>query len=323
MIAVLKNNLRRLIAQKQLIILLVIFTIAASVAAILISTKWTQSWDIAVQSGHEIVSKSDNINLIELEQQPNRSDMVSGQYDAILSIAPDGNYTIDTIQSEKEAAKMLAVLNGQESADTSFNHRGAGTNILGFLTTFILLTGSIAMSMFADDKEFGQINRVAASPLKMNTYLFSNCLFNFCFLFFPTMLILTIVGKITGVNLGYSLLQLAGMVALICAFSTAFCLLLYTLIPNKGENAKMTGNTIIILTSFLTSGFYSFDEGNRLLELATSILPQKTYLTLANGVERGLPFSTYFPALIYLLVLIVAFFVLSAIKTKRAYVNKR
>lgn len=321
--AIIKNNFRRLWQQKQLIILLVIFTAIAGAAAIFVSTVLTTTWNIAVVSGRPVVFESKNVNITQLSGAPKRSTLVSGKYDAIVYMNPDGSYKLDTIKSEEATAKIAAAMKGEQSTPVSYSGRGTGTNILGFLMMFLLLMGSMAMFMYSDDKEQRQITRVAASPIKISTYLLAHSIFNFGFLFIPAMIILTIIRWISGVDYGYGFWTFTGLIAVICAFSTAFSLLLYSLLSNKAESAKMTGNTIIILTSILAGSFYAFDKGSRVLELIVTILPQKAYLTLAQGLERHADFSAYLPALSYLIVLIAGFYTVSVIKTKHEFVNAR
>lgn len=318
--AIIRNNFRRLWQQKQLIVLLVIFTTVASAAAIFVSTSLTTTWDIAVVSDQPVAFEGENVNITQLDAAPKRSTLVSGKYDAILYRNADGGYKIDTIKSDETTAQMVAALEGTQDLST-FSNRGIGTNILGFLMMFLLLMGSMAMCMYSDDKAQKQITRVAASPIKISTYLFAHSLFNFCFLFIPTMIILTLIRLISGVDYGYSFWTLTGLIAMICAFSTSFCLLLYSLLSNKADSAKMTGNTVIILTSILAGSFYAFDKGNRALEMIVTVLPQKAYLTLAEGLEQHADFTTYLPALAYLLILTVVFYAISVIKTKREFVN--
>ncbi|MCL1917119.1 MAG: ABC transporter permease [Peptococcaceae bacterium] len=326
--AVLKNNLRRLAIHT--IILLIIFIAAAVAAAIFASTGIKQTWDVAVVSEssaafslYQNTVNPDSVKVTLMDTTPLRTDLVSGKYDAILTLHADGSHTVDSIKSEDTTAKLLGALEGQQNTEILFSGRGTGTNVLGFLMTFLLLMGSTCMSMYADDKSYGQIRRVAAAPLKISTYLFAHSLFNFCFLFFPTMIILSLVTFISSVDIGFSFLQLIGLVALLCAFSSVFCLLLFSLLSDKNDSAKMTGNTIIILTSILAGGFFAFDQGNHALSLIIQVLPQKALLTVANGLEQHLSLSAFLPALVYLAALIVAFYVISVIKTKRAYVGKR
>lgn len=320
--AILKNNLYRLWVQKQLIVLLVIFTFVATAAAVFVSTSLTQTWDVAVISTQPLALEADHVNFVELKEDPGLSNLVSGKYDAILSVDADGSYQLNTIKSETAKAQLMAALNGEHDSTVPVNDRGIGTNILGYLMMFLLLMGSMVMGMYADDKQLKQITRVAASPVGIGTYLFAHSLFNFCFLFFPTMLVLISVQWVSGIALGYNLLGLAALVAILCAFATAFSLLLYSFFSNQADSAKMTGNTIIIMTSILAGGFYAFDKGNRALGMLITILPQKSYLLLADGLEQGGTLTTCLFPLVYLLALIVLFYLISVVKVRNEYINK-
>lgn len=322
MSAILINNLRRLWVKKQLIVLLVVFTGVAAVAAIFVSRGLQQTWDVAVVTDRPMAIKADHVNLHLMEQAPSISALILGEYDAIMRIKPDESYELSTIKSEETRARIAAALEGRQETTTQYSGRGTGTNILGFLMMFVLIMGSMAMCMYADDKVQGQIDRVAASPIGMSKYLFAHSLFNFCFLFIPTMIILSAVLQISGTILKFRFWELAGLIAILCVFSTVFCLLLYSLLSNKDESAKMTGNTVIILTSILAGNFYAFDKENPALELMVTVLPQKAFLILADGLEQGSDFITYMPALVYLLILIVTFYTVSVVKTRRVYVNK-
>ena len=68
--AILRNNLRRLWTQKQLIVLLVVFTTVATAAAIFVSTGLEQIWNVAVVSSQPEGMEADNVNFIEVEQIP-------------------------------------------------------------------------------------------------------------------------------------------------------------------------------------------------------------------------------------------------------------
>ena len=329
--AIFINDARRMWQQKQLVFLLILFTVVAAVAAIFVSTSLKQVYDVAVVMESGVTSdviyqsgegESEGVNFIEPATDPSYSDLVSGKYDAIFTVRSDGSYEVESIKSDEATAQMLAVIEGQQVEAEQYSDRGIGTNVVGFLMVFILMMGSMAMSMFADDKQFGQIARVAASPIGIGRYLLGHCVFNLVYLFVPTMVILVVVQLVSGVDIGYTWGELAVLLALICAFSTAFSLLLYSFLSNKDESAKMTGNIIIILTSILAGGFFAFDKGNAALEALITVLPQKSYLTVANGIEQHLAWGDYFLSLLYLLGITIVFFALSAWKTHRDYVNK-
>lgn len=323
--AIIRNNFRRLQRQKQLIILLVIFTAIAGTAAILVSTSLKTTWKIAAVSDQPMPFEAgnENVDLIRLDAAPKRSALVTGTYDAILTVNQDGIYRLDTIKSKETAKQIEAALKGTGNAPDALRSRGTGVNMIGFLMMFLLLMGSMAMCMYSDDKEGKQMLRVAASPVKISTCLLAHSIFNFCFLFIPTVIILTVLHLISGADYGCSFGIFAGLIAMICAFSTSFSLFLYSLLSNRAESAKMIGNTVIILTSILAGSFYAFDKANPALKLMVAVLPQKACLTLAEGLEQHGDFRTWLPAFIWLLSLTVVFFVISVIKTKGEYVNAR
>lgn len=319
MSAILINNFRRL--KIQVVLLMVLFTTVSVSSALYISNGVTRTWNVAVSADSPAVSLSDYVNLIQTDTVPFRSELVSGRYDAILTVNDDGSYSLDTMMNDESSAALMADLEGRTEAPSAFSGRRTGTNVLGFLMMFLLLSGAMCMSAYADDRQYGQLKRVLASPVGSGTYLFSQCLFTFCFLFIPAMVILLLAQLVTGISLGFSLPQLCGLVALLCALSAAFSLMLFSLFSNKDDSAKMVGNTILILTSILSGGFYSFDKGNTALEFVIRILPQKAFLTVAEGLEQSASGLEFFPALFYLVSILILFYFISLAKVKRDFIT--
>lgn len=83
----------------------------------------------------------------------------------------------------------------------------------------------------------------------------------------------------------------------------------------------MIGSSIVTLTSILAGSFYSFEKGNRALELMIQVLPQKAFLNLADGLEQGAALSTLLPPLCYVGALTLVLFGFATIKTRRDYVR--
>lgn len=319
MSAVIKNNLWRI--KKQTLALLLAFTVAASVAAIFLSTGLRQSWDVAVVGG-AAPSGAVGVNFYTLEAPPPLSQLVTGRYDAVLTLHPEGGPQLDSIKGEEALRQLADALGGKAPAANGFSGRGTGTNLLGFLMMFLLLSGSTCMGLYADDKAGGQIERVAASPVGIGRYLLAHCLFTFAVLFLPTMAVLLVVQGAAGAPLGLGLPALSGLVALVCGLSAVFSLLLFTLLPNKDDSAKMTGNALIILTTILAGGFYAFDRGNQPLGFVIQVLPQKVLLNMAAALEGQAPLAALLPHLAYLGLLLAGGFALSVARTKAAYVYK-
>lgn len=328
MISVFKNNFSRFIHRKVMIIAILVLTIGAIVAAIFISSKTKTVANIAFVSQRDsfemesLDKEYPNLNLILLHEPPEMSEMVSGKYDAIVAENADSTYDIQTIKSDEIAGTIEDILYHRlDNVQQSIQSRGVGTTILGYLVMFILMEASMLMFLFSDDKEHKQIIRVAASPISFTGFLAAHSSFTFTFLFCPTIIILFVIKFIFGRNLGFSYLQYTLLIALICAFATAFTLFLHSFF-DKSDTANMAGSVIIILTSVLAGSFYSFDKGNKMLEQIIRFLPQKSYLTLVDKIERGMHWGEIYIQLLYILVLTLVFFGFAIIITRNNYVKR-
>jgi len=152
--AVLKNNLWRLVGQKQRLLLFPIVTVVAIAGAVFLNTKADIAGNIAVVSENAILQPTAYLNVITLEQAPPLSDLVAGKYDATVIFDNHGGYEIQTIKSDSFRQTLESIL-----ADPSADHsgatesRGKGTNIMGFILMFVMMQGVSLMFMFAEDKE--------------------------------------------------------------------------------------------------------------------------------------------------------------------------
>lgn len=308
-------------SKKSVLFMMVVLTICAILAALFFSARPAKIANVALVSTANEKVDSKYLTITVLDEEPPTSSMVSGTYDAIVTIDKDGSYHVQTIKSEEVEQSILAALEHKELPNLeALATRGVGSTIIGFMLMFILMQGSVLMGMFSDDKEQKQIKRVIASPIKMSSYLFAHCLFNFCFLFFPNIILLYIIKFILNVNIGFSFLQYSMLLSLICIFATSFSLLINAIVK-KGDSANMAGSSIIVLTSVLAGSFYSFDKGNVILENIIKFIPQKAYLNIVNGVEQQLVTSDTIIAALYVIILIVIFFSVAIIKTRKDYVQ--
>ena len=96
--------------------------------------------------------------------------------------------------------------------------------------------------------------------------------------------------------------------------------MLLNLLLKVGDTANMVGSSIVVLTTVLSGSFYSFEGSNKILESALWILPQKDFLSFVQGLERGTKISSMIPQLAYILILILAFYIVSSIKIKKYYI---
>ena len=320
--AVLKNDMSRMLEYKSRVILLLVLTTGAIAAAVFFNTKAETAGNIAfVSQGNQSGIESPYLNITILEEEPPLSDLVSGRYDAIVTENGSGGYEIQTIKSDELRQTIATILSNPAEYHPDFaGHRKTGTNILGFLIMFMLMQGMTLMLLFAEDKERGQIRRVAASPVSFTGYLCAHGLFAFLFMLIPTMAILYLIKFILAVNIGFGFWNFLLLISILCAFATSFALLLNAVI-NKSDSANMLGSAVSVLTSVLAGSFYSFDKGNPILETMIKVLPQKSYLTLANGMETAAEMRSLRPHFIYLLGLTLIFFLVSVIKTRKDYIR--
>ena len=111
---IMKNNFRRLLEQKQIIVLLVLFTAAASCAAVFVSTGMTQKWDVAVVSPASAELASKQVNIIQMEEAPPRSGLVVGLVYAVLTEDSGGSLSLETLKREGVTGKVKAAVVGPE-----------------------------------------------------------------------------------------------------------------------------------------------------------------------------------------------------------------
>jgi ABC-2 type transport system permease protein len=162
--------------------------------------------------------------------------------------------------------------------------RGVGVNIIGFMMMFLLMLTLSNLFAFADDKEQGQLRRIAAAPVSFGWYLAAHCVY--CLSMLLPEYILLIILKCIGWNIGFSILEYAGLMLVLAFLGISFSLLLNTLIK-KPDNANMLGNAVTVLTSVLAGSFYSFSKNNVVLDNIIKLLPQKELMNFAQYLQNG------------------------------------
>jgi ABC-2 type transport system permease protein len=320
-IAVLKNNFRRLMEQKQRLLLFPILTAASIAGAIFFNTKADIAGNIAVVAEIGTFPSIAYLNVTQLEQAPTLSELLAGRYDAVVVFDDQGGYEIQTIKSDEFKQILSSII-----SDPSANHagavgsRGKGTNIVGFILMFVMMQGVSLMFMFAEDKEKKQIRRVAASPVSFTWYLCAQSFFTFTFLFIPIAIMLSAAYVIPGIDMGFSLATYLLLAALQCALATSFGLFLVALFK-KSDSSNMIGSASVVLTSVLAGSFYSFDKGNKVLETIIKVLPQKAFLSMSDSLERGLDMSAWFFNALYITAFVAVFILIAVVKTRKDYVK--
>jgi len=318
---VLKNDYLRTIPRIMTVTVITIVTLTTMVLAVYITGLQQVKGHVALitKNSEVLLVTSKHLDITVLEEKPPRSDLVRQKFDAFVTIDQAGNYQIETLRS-KDFKNMLFMLLQNPNMDIKdiSPQRGVGVNILGFMMMFFLMISFSNLFGFADDKEQGQLRRIMAAPTSLGWYLAAHCIY--CVTLLLPEYILLIIIKLSGFNIGFSLLEYAGLMTVLALFGIAVALLLNTLI-NKPDNATMLGNSIMILTSVLSGSFYSFSKNNVLLGHILKLLPQKQLMDFAQYMENGTQWS-HSGSIIYVIAFSVALFVLSCALLSQKYVKK-
>lgn len=321
-LSVLKNNYLRTVPRLAPTILMTIITLLTILLAVYVTGLQQIKGHVAIITLNSTISlpkSSKQLDVTVLSENPPHSDLVKQKYDAIVSINADGGYHIETLHSD-DFKNMIALLLKYPNAKVgdSKAERGTGVNIIGFMMMFLLMTAFSNLFAFADDKEQGQLHRIATSPASFGWYLAAHC--TYCLsLLAPAFLMLAVL-KWFGWNIGFSLLQYAGLIAVIGFLGISFALLLHTFIK-KPDNANMLGNAVAVLTSILAGGFYSFSKNNDVLDKIIKLLPQKELMDFAQNLQNGVS-GQHIPQLLYVILFSLILFVFSCSVLHRKYVKK-
>lgn len=301
----------------------ILMTVIAIFAAVYFHEKLELKGRIAVVTTNKTtVFKSDYFDFITMKERVPTSELVLGKYDGEIIEKRDGDFEVFTIKNQEFVTVLEEIVKEPNGYIPLIQKdRGIGTNIIGYLTLFILLQGLLSMFMLAEEIEQKQMERIAIAPVSFFSYLMAHFLFGFVTVFLPAFLILAILKGI-GFTIGFSLWQYAFFLALLCMLGIAFSMFLLSLI-NISDTANMIGSSIIILTTILSGSFYAFEQGHRLFEKLIWILPQKNYLSVVQGLESDKAITTLLPQLSYYLFVLLFLFTFSVIKIKNDYVLRK
>jgi len=320
-LSVLKNNYLRLVPRIIPVAIFTVFTLISMLFAVYITgVQQVKGHIVLIQQSASvsIPQSSKMLDVTVMSETPPYTDLVKQKYDAYVTVDSNGNYQIETLRNDDFKNMLLALLqNPKDVVKTSGEERGVGVNILGFMMMFLLMIAFFNLFAFADDKEQGQLRRIAAAPTSFGGYLAAHCAY--CFSLLLPEYILLVILKACGWDIGFSLLQYAGLIAVLGFLGISFAMLLNTLI-RKPDNANMLGNSITVLTSVLAGSFYSFSQNNALLDDIIKTLPQKELMDFAQYIQNGVALQ-HVGCLLYVIAFSLAMFAFSCGILRRMYVK--
>jgi ABC-2 type transport system permease protein len=265
------------------------------------------------------IQSTPQLDITVCKEKPPYSDLVKQKYDAFITVDATGQYQVETLHSDTFKQTVLNLLNHPEVKVTSSQtDRGIGANIIGFMMMFLLMIAFTNLFAFADDKEQGQLRRIAASPASFGCYLLAHCVYCLSFLL-PAFLMLTIL-KGVGWTIGFTLLQYAGLMVILCFLGISVALLLHTIFQ-KPDNANMLGSALMVLTSIVSGSFYSFSKNNGVVDNIIGLLPQKELMNFAQHLQNGIP-DQGMGSLLYVIAFSLVLFALSCGLLRQKFVKK-
>lgn len=321
-LSVLKNNYLRTVPRMGATILVTLVTLSTILLAVYVTGLQQIKGHVAIVTQNISVALPKTSKLLDvtvLSERPPHSDLVKQKYDAVVTMNTTGGYNIETLHT-KDFKNLITLLlqNPDAKVSDSKTERGTGVNIIGFMMMFLLMLAFSNLFAFADDKEQGQLHRIAASPASFGWYLAAHCVYCMSFLL-PAFLMLAIL-KWCGWSIGFSLGQYAGLMAVTGLFGISLALLLHTFIK-KPDNASMLGNSILVLTTVLAGSFYSFSKNNAVLDTIIKILPQKEIMDFAQNLQNGTA-GQHALQIVYVLVFACILFIISCTVLRSMYVKK-
>lgn len=321
MIALLKNNGRRLIQKRQRVIMMIVLMTVSVIVAVYMSGQEKAPLRVAIVGDvqHELISNQ-RVTVSHVTEEPSMLQLLKGEYDAAIT-KEKNHLTVSSIKNEAfEEEVKQALLNPQDVSLLQGDSK-TGSRIIGFLLMFLLMSAVVNMYIFSEDKEKRIMERIVAAPLSFWKLLLSYSLVTFGLLVCPALIILAAVNTIVGVSIGFSFLQYLFLLCLISLFGTAYSLFIAAFISN-GDQANMVGSMLIMLTTILSGSFFSFEGGNRWIDGLIKWLPQKNYLKIVEAIESGGNLRGVSFELFYLLAFTVLFFFLAVVKTRKEYIRK-
>lgn len=320
MLNLMKNRFLRIPDKLHIIIIAVIIMPLFIGTAIYFSGHFTNTYKVAFISDYEItLPKSSSIQIDIMNKQPAISALVMGKYDAFVEVNQDGLYNVITVKGESDRKVIQSFFeNGKIPESNPTEQRGIGTNILGFVLMLALMQGVALTTFYPEDRMNSILKRILISPVNSKQYIIAQGIFTFICLFIPTFIVISITKICFGIDIGFELGTLATVLAILTAFATAFSLFMASALD---RNISLATSGISIITCILAGCFFNFTGNNRVLDMLCYFLPQKSFMSLAQGVENGGYFHEFAGQITYIVTWIVALWLLGNILTNRKLKN--
>ena len=318
---VLKNDWLRSIPMLDSLLLVTFITLASIVLAVYMTGMQQVKGHIAFittdTSAASVPKSSSALEIIRVSKKPPRSALMQQKYDAFVWTDSAGHIQVETLRTEKFRKMVLLLLQHPKANVTIGTERSTGENVIGFMMMFLLMMAFAGMEHFGNDREQGQLQRIATAPVSFGGYLTGHTVY--CLMLMVPEFLILIILKAFGWKIGFTLPQYAGIMLVLGFLGTSLALFLHTVIL-KPDNANMLGNSITVLTSVMAGCFYTAGNSNATVDALISVLPQKQMMKFAQALQAGTAWQNSF-YLLYPILFAAVLFGISCFLLRKKYVK--
>ncbi|HLR34311.1 MAG TPA: ABC transporter permease [Tissierellales bacterium] len=312
--SILKNNFYRAWSRKNETIVFMVVTFTTMLLAVTFSTATMLKINIAVVSDRDDLQFDfPYVNIEVMEKTPPKSDLIMNKYCGVLLDRGNGSMDVLVAKNDMYRTKLEQLTtNPKMSSNQDYRKRGVASNILGYLIVPIFLQGLTYMKFFVEDRQGKMLKRIIAGHVNMGQYMVGHFLFSFIMVYMTSLFVLIIGKEVLKKDIGFGYGEYSYLLLVIVLLAISFAMFMTTIVE-KLDNSMALSGTIIVLTSILSGSFNEVQTGNEFIAKVVSLFPQKQYLDMIQGVERGQSIGLYMTQIGYLLILSVALFGISSI----------
>lgn len=300
----LKNFFIRIMEKKEVIIIATIiipFMVAAS--SILFSQRSGVPIHVAYISDdvHVKLPETSKLDIDILPKQPERAELVLGNYDYVIEKTSNGDYKVSSELSNNKnieyVKRFFTHPSFAENVVPQTNERDVGSSVLGVIIMVVFVQGAAIANLYPEDRESKTLKRIMTAPVTAGQYIFSQGTFTFVFLYVPTLVALAIAKLILGKQFGYSLSMLCFFLIILILLATTFSLFICSILR---ENISLFTSVISVITSLLGGCFAIVTPHNAVLKTICNIIPQTHFMNIVDGITQGKPLYHYAPQFMYI-----------------------
>lgn len=283
MINLIKGILYRMVNNKDFLIMPLIITPIVIAAAMFFSSSFVTKANVGVIGDGEVNFNNDEINVIKLQNNVPMSDLVKNKYDAVISYE-NGKAIVQTIKDNNLKDKIERLVNGENISIKDNGKRGVVSNIIGYITMFILMFGVKLYKFFFDEKK-GIANRIISANISYEKYVLGHCISVFIMLSFPIVIITILCKEVFHINTNVTDLEMVFIVLVLSFLASTFGLLIASITKDL-DSASMFGTIISIITTLFAGSFFTITN-NYWINKIGDIMPQKHILDFTISLENN------------------------------------